>query len=197
MERHHLFPKAYLRTLGITATRDTNQIANFALVEWGDNNRIADQPPKEYLPAIKARFTQAELEQMYRHHALPHNWEYLDYRDFLERRREIMGQVIAEGYAGLTPGRVEEDAGATDFDLSEAVLEGESEAVEFKATLRTNLHTGSKDPRIELAVLKTLTGFLNGNGGTLIIGVSDPTTAPRSVSKPTRSPTRTRWRSTW
>ncbi len=45
--------------------------------------------------------------------------------------------------------------------------------MEFKSTLRTNLHTGSKDPRMELAVLKTLAGFLNSNGGTLVVGVSD------------------------
>jgi predicted HTH transcriptional regulator len=53
------------------------------------------------------------------------------------------------------------------------VTNGESEAVEFKSTLRTNLHTGSKDPRMELAVLKTLAGFLNTNGGMLVVGVSD------------------------
>jgi predicted HTH transcriptional regulator len=53
------------------------------------------------------------------------------------------------------------------------VLNGESEAVEFKSTLRTNLHTGNKDPRMELSALKTLAGFLNTNGGMLVIGVSD------------------------
>lgn len=39
--------------------------------------------------------------------------------------------------------------------------------------IRTNLHTGNKDPRMELSVLKTIAGFLNTNGGTLIIGLSD------------------------
>jgi len=33
LERHHLFPKGYLKKLAITEIRDTNQIANFALVE--------------------------------------------------------------------------------------------------------------------------------------------------------------------
>ncbi|OKH53901.1 hypothetical protein NIES2101_09130 [Calothrix sp. HK-06] len=37
VERHHLFPKAYLKKLGITEVRQTNQIANYALVEWSDN----------------------------------------------------------------------------------------------------------------------------------------------------------------
>jgi predicted HTH transcriptional regulator len=60
-----------------------------------------------------------------------------------------------------------------ELDLDQLVLNGESDTVEFKMTLRTNLHTGNKDPRMELAVLKTLAGFLNTNGGTLIIGISD------------------------
>ena len=37
MERHHLFPRAYLQRLGYSSTRDRNQIANYALVEWKDN----------------------------------------------------------------------------------------------------------------------------------------------------------------
>lgn len=173
VERHHLFPKGFLSKQGITAIRDTNQIANYALVEWGDNTDISDQAPVKYLPAMKARFSQVELERMYRLHALPPNWEHLDYRVFLEKRRELMAKVIAEGFATLITGELEEELATAEFDLSKVVTNGESEAVEFKSTLRTNLHTGSKDPRMELAVLKTLAGFLNTNGGTLVVGVSD------------------------
>ncbi len=99
VERHHLFPKSYLGKQGMKATRDTNQIANYALLEWGDNTDISDQAPLDYLPAMKARFNPAELDRMYRLHALPPNWEHLDYREFLEKRRELMAEVIADGYA--------------------------------------------------------------------------------------------------
>ncbi len=173
VERHHLFPKGYLSKLGINAVRDTNQIANYALVEWGDNSDISDQEPSDYLPEMRARLGQAELERMYRLHALPPNWEHLEFRDFLEKRRELMAQVIAEGYATLIAGEIEDDTTAVEFDLSRVIINGESEDLEFKSTLRTNLHTGSRDPRMELAVLKTLAGFLNTNGGTLVVGVSD------------------------
>ena len=173
VERHHLFPKGFLSKQGITATRETNQIANYALVEWGDNTDISDQTPMNYLPDIKARFSQVVLERMFRLHALPSNWEHLDYREFLEKRRELMAQVIAEGYETLMTGEIKEDLATTEFDLSKVVMNGESEAVELKSTLRTNLHTGNKDPRMELAVLKTLAGFLNTNGGTLVVGISD------------------------
>ncbi|WP_129596556.1 GmrSD restriction endonuclease domain-containing protein [Methanohalophilus profundi] len=172
LERHHLFPKGYLKNIGIKGTRDINQIANYALVEWGDNVRISDQPPSEYLPGLKSRFTYNELTRMYYWHALPGSWEHLHYRDFLEQRRELMAKVIAEGYKTLKSDAYT-DTKIEDFDLDSLILSGESSAVEFKSTLRTNLHTGDKDPRMELAVLKTLAGFLNTNGGTLIIGVAD------------------------
>ena len=45
--------------------------------------------------------------------------------------------------------------------------------MEFKSTLRTNLKTGEKDKRMEKAVLKSITAFLNSDGGTLLVGVAD------------------------
>jgi len=172
LEKHHLFPKSFLGKQGITSTRETNQIANYALVQWGDNADMSNQAPTIYLRKMKARFSRAELDRMYRVHALPANWEQMNYRQFLEQRRELMAQVIADGYAtimGERPGGV----ATTEFDLSTVVISGESEEIEFKSTLRINVHTGGKDPRMELAVLKTLAGFLNTNGGTLIVGISD------------------------
>ena len=53
------------------------------------------------------------------------------------------------------------------------VAAGEGHGVEFKQTARRNTHTGERDPRLELAVAKTVAGFLNASGGTLIVGVSD------------------------
>ncbi len=173
VERHHLFPKGYLTRLGINAVRDTNQIANYALVEWGDNLDISDQAPSDYLPEIKERFNQMELDRMYHLHAMPFNWEHLEFRDFLETRRELMAKIIAEGYVTLAAGEIEEDLAAAEFDLSRVIISGESEELEFKSTLRTNLHTGTRDPRMEFSVLRTIAGFLNTNGGTLVVGVSD------------------------
>ncbi|MBL9160689.1 MAG: putative DNA binding domain-containing protein [Verrucomicrobiales bacterium] len=58
------------------------------------------------------------------------------------------------------------------------IAKGESSFVEFKSTLRVNLHTKEADPKIELSVLKTIAAFLNSKGGgTLIIGVDDNGTA--------------------
>jgi type I restriction enzyme R subunit len=57
---------------------------------------------------------------------------------------------------------------------SDELLAGEeSSEVEFKSTARWNLREASKDKRMEDAVVKTVAGFLNADGGTLFIGVSD------------------------
>lgn len=58
-------------------------------------------------------------------------------------------------------------------EIKKSIKCGENEKIEYKSTLRTNLTTGEKDPRIEKAVLKTLVAFLNTDGGTLLIGVAD------------------------
>ena len=173
VERHHLCPKSYLAKQGISATRDTNQIANYAWLEWGDNSDISDSPPKDYFPVMKARFSQHEMDQMNRWHALPANWEQMEYNDFLLHRRELMARVIADGYATLSAAKTESGEDKKEMDLATLIAIGESDAIEFKSTLRTNLHTGQQDPRMEATVLKTLAGFLNTKGGTLIVGVSD------------------------
>jgi predicted HTH transcriptional regulator len=36
-----------------------------------------------------------------------------------------------------------------------------------------NLHTGQPDPKIELAVLKSIAAFLNAGGGTVLVGADD------------------------
>jgi hypothetical protein len=72
----------------------------------------------------------------------------------------LPAEVIRDGYRILTGERAEmvEVGVETTAQLATA---GESDQVEFKATLRINLHTGQKDVRMETAVLKTIAAFLN------------------------------------
>lgn len=101
LERHHLFPKGYLKTQEITEKRITNQIANFALVEWSDNVEISDRVPAEYVPEYESRFSINELREMYEWHALPNNWYQMKYSDFLAERRRLIAQVIRKGFETL------------------------------------------------------------------------------------------------
>lgn len=172
IERHHLFPRGYLKSNGITRQRDINQIANYAFVEYQDDSNISDSAPSAYTSALKERFSDRELDSMYHFHALPYNWESMEYNEFLISRRILIAKVIQEGYTNLTDESTESIL-QVDIDLSAIIEDGESDTIEFKSTLRTNLHTREHDKKIEMAVLKTIAGFLNTNGGTLIIGVAD------------------------
>ena len=104
LERHHLFPKRYLKKLKIESVRETNQIANYALVEWDDNIAISDIAPKDYWPRYSARFSAAELADMMRWHALPANWWEMDYPEFLHARRPLIAHVIRDGFMLLASG---------------------------------------------------------------------------------------------
>ncbi|MCD5408576.1 DUF262 domain-containing protein [Candidatus Bipolaricaulota bacterium] len=101
LNRHHLFPKAYLAKLGIKDQREVNQIANLALIEWSDNEFIGDNPPKEYMPWLRRRCTPDELAKMNFWHALPDGWEDMDYYDFLKARQKLIAQVIRRGFEKL------------------------------------------------------------------------------------------------
>lgn len=69
-------------------------------------------------------------------------------------------------------------ANAGKVNVEAVVAAGESNTVEFKSTLRVNLHTTQNDPKMEHTVLKTIAAFLNSKeGGTLVVGVDDNGTA--------------------
>ena len=57
--------------------------------------------------------------------------------------------------------------------VADLVRAGESARVEFKSSARYNRHSGKRDERLEKAVAKTVAGFLNADGGVLLIGVAD------------------------
>lgn len=53
------------------------------------------------------------------------------------------------------------------------IREGESKKIEFKSALSFDIKTQKKEKYIELSALKTIVAFLNTEGGSLIVGVSD------------------------
>lgn len=169
VERHHLFPKAFLARQGVTNQTQVNAIANMAFLDWPDNTEISAEDPTVYWPVFRERLTPAQREQQEYWHALPPGWDHLDFRGFLDRRRHLMARVVRDAFDTLREASVPEVA-----DSAEDVIRlGESQTVEFKSTARYNLHTGQTDRRMEHAIVKSVAGFLNGQGGTLVIGVDD------------------------
>jgi hypothetical protein len=102
LERHHLFPKAWLERNGVIDQTQRNQIANYALVEWSDNIDISDTHPREYLPNYLERLTATEKEMMYYWHALPSDWQEMQFDDFLVKRRKLIAKVVSDAYRRIT-----------------------------------------------------------------------------------------------
>jgi hypothetical protein len=101
LERHHLFPRAWLEKGGETDLKIINQMANYALLEWPENIAISDDPPSKYVNELRTRFEQPEWKRMNEMHALPDGWETMSYESFLRARRSLMASVIRRGYETL------------------------------------------------------------------------------------------------
>ncbi len=101
--------------------------------------------------------------------------------------RELLAEVIADAVAAerLTRrnGMLVVGAAAPDgakrptSPLSQLIAAGESESLEFKETLRWDIATNSANKKLEDVVVKTIAGFANAQGGTLLVGVADDGTA--------------------
>lgn len=177
IERHHLFPKAFLQAQGIKAPSRTNQVANYALLEWPDNIKIGAKAPGEYFPEMfNKHVTAADAEKVRFWHALPADWESMDYDAFLDQRRRLIAKVIKAGYLKLAEG-VDPFAHGTEPEppptVSDLVAQGESETVEFKSSVFHSYKPDVPERVITGGIVKTVAAFLNTNGGTLAIGVAD------------------------
>lgn len=104
VERHHLFPKNHLKSLGLTGVREINQIANYAWVEWVDNGEISDDAPSIYFPPYLEKMSEETKKEMFYWHALPDHWWTLTYDEFLEKRRKLIARVIRDGFQKIGPG---------------------------------------------------------------------------------------------
>lgn len=104
LERHHLFPRAWLERNEVRDQTEINQMANYALLEWPENIDISDTSPAEYVPEIKERYKgkDEEWNKMLTDHALPNGWEKMDYQEFLVERRKLMAATIRKGFESLT-----------------------------------------------------------------------------------------------
>jgi hypothetical protein len=101
LERHHLFPRAWLEREGIVDLKQINQLANFALLEWPDNIDISDMAPMDYAPVIRERFSAEEWSRMHELHALPERWNEMSYETFLLERRKLMAAITKRGFESL------------------------------------------------------------------------------------------------
>jgi hypothetical protein len=149
--------------------RQINAIANMAYVDWPPDERNNADAPRDYLPRIAETVDPETLARQSRWHALPVGWDQLDYQTFLERRRQLIARVVRDAFNALA-GERKRYVPTTAEDL---IAAGESQTTEFKSSGRWNVHTNQHDPKLGQILVKAVCGFLNAEGGVLLIGVED------------------------
>jgi Putative DNA-binding domain len=180
-----IFPERWCAANGV---KDgiAKSIVNKTAIDARTNRRIGSNAPSKYLARIEAadRVGATDLDAILRSHdidtvALRND----DFPAFFNVRFERLLKQIEEAMgkpANRTADRsespfvdVHRGSARIREDIEAMIAAGESKVVEFKSTGRKNLRTGAKDDAIEWSVIKTIAGFMNAYGGTLLVGVAD------------------------
>jgi hypothetical protein len=166
---------------------DCNSLMNIAYLAALSNIQIGDKPPLEYMKELDCS---PEFRSVLDEHLvtlLIMEWVYVEEMPenaldvFIEKRVDSVIKRLRMKLEGVRVQEVDTAEQGT-IDLLKAasspavtriVATGEGPKVEFKSTLRQNLHTGDKDRKMEHACLKTIAALVNTKGGHLVIGVND------------------------
>ena len=173
---HHIFPPSVLKKTESQVVVDPkliNELANRAFLAQQAGRQDRRSAPSDYLPDIEKNQPGALRTQ-----SVPMDrelWRPENYLDFLAARRHLLAAAMNKFVASWVP----DDA--TDATHEQAVRGlmsgGEGHRLEFKSSLRWDLREERVNKELGKVVVKTLAGFLNGEGGTLLLGVDDAGTA--------------------
>lgn len=182
---HHIFPRRWCDAQGI-GEGFANSVVNKTAVDAHTNRRIGGNAPSKYLATVESQegIDSNELDAILRSHDIdPIALRNDNFGAFFNERFErllkqieaAMGKLVnRSGEEGVSPFQDRAAEPGNTREAIQALIEGgEAKVVEFKSTARKNLHTGQKDSKIEWAVLRSLAGFMNAHGGTLLVGVED------------------------
>ncbi|MBA7492331.1 hypothetical protein ES702_02881 [subsurface metagenome] len=170
---HHIFPTSLLYSSGKYSSKNhlhkkiVNEIANRAFLTSSSNIQISNKSPAEYLKEVQDKYPGALEKQFIP--TDPSLWELDRYEDFLAKRRELIAGAI-NGFMAKLLIKIPEKKPET---LDNYLAHGENATLEYKATLRWDTHQNKVNPTLQKVVAKTITGFLNTEGGTLLIGILD------------------------
>jgi hypothetical protein len=144
------------------------EITNRAILTSIENREKSAKFADVYLKKVKEEFPNALKLQ-----CIPEDetlWKVENYEKFLETRRALLADELNKflNNISLTSENV-----STHVDLMDMIQSGEHGFLEFKSTMRWNWKENRLDKKMEEIILKTISAFNNGEGGKLIIGVTD------------------------
>ncbi|NLT73447.1 MAG: DUF262 domain-containing protein [Chloroflexi bacterium] len=172
---HHIFPTSllYSREGGYSSENHlhkklVNEIANRAFLTGDTNLSLSNSEPIEYLGQVQGQYPGALKNQLVP--LDPSLWHLERYEEFLAERRHLLAEAINARMAYLLVPQEEEPEVLSIPDLVEL---GESITLEFKSSIRWDLRQNQVNKALEKVIAKSVAGFLNAEGGTLLIGVAD------------------------
>lgn len=171
IEHHHIYPKSLLRRAGFK-TAEINEIANLAFIAGGTNRKLSKKPAAEYL----AEVLQSKGPDILETHCIPIDpslWTLEAYPKFLEHRRAALAKAINEFIESGGAPKKESSLDSALKNIDAMIAAGEGAAVEFKSSARWDYREQRLNKVLEMVTAKTLAGFLNAEGGLLVLGVDD------------------------
>ncbi len=174
IESHHIFPQTFLyknelyKSSNQEHKRIVNEIANRAFVNTKPKLRTSNAYPENYLPKVLSNYPHALRTQFVLEN--PDLWHVEHYEEFLAERRRQIATAINEFMNDL----LQEETKKPLVDTIQSIIaSGESATVEFKSSTRWDYKQKNVNKGLEKVIVKTIAGFLNANGGRLLIGVAD------------------------
>jgi hypothetical protein len=169
---HHIFPSSVLYKNGYDIENHlhrkiVNEIANRAFLTADSNLGLSNELPEKYLPEIESKYPGSLIKQFIP--IQPELWKVERYADFLEARRHLISLKINDYFKSL----ISKPITFKEKPLVDIINLGESATLEFKSTLQWDMVKNEKNKALRKSVLKTVSAFLNSDGGTLVIGVED------------------------
>lgn len=167
-ERHYVFPRKVLLSAGMKDGRRINAVANRVVLGQRARKELRNVSPADYLPEVNENQPGALAAQ-----SVPLNpelWKPENFLDFLAARRRLLAEAANEFIASWLPSQP--DPNGEEY-VRGLIRGGESDDLEFKSSLRWDLRQECVNKDLEGVVLKTVAGFLNASGGTLLVGVAD------------------------
>ena len=144
------------------------EITNRAILTTIENRNKSAKDAAVYLASVKEKHPNALKLQ-----CIPEDeelWKIENYEKFIEKRREMLSEKLNDFLENIS---VTEQNIKSTVDVQKIIDSGEDRFIEYKSSMRWNLRESKADKEIEKMILKTISGFTNTDGGTLLIGVSD------------------------
>ena len=169
LHKHHVFPKDVLKKEGyykdVEKKKMVNEIANRVFLTERANIQIRNTKPEKYLNKVVEKYPDSLKKQMVSENQ--DLWKIENFPDFLRDRRQKIAKEINKFMKRLVEKEIPE------MNINELIKQEESYNLEFKSTYSWNLEENKVDKEMKFSILKTIIGFMNANGGTLLIGVAD------------------------